>query len=546
MTGRRRTRPVVPERRAALDIERVDDPQPGAPAPVAPVEPFAAAHRIAAAPFASRVELAAGFPDAGAALACAGHLIGVYGGDCVRAHSRDGEWWLTMSVELDHGRSAVHAAGGVLYALVDGRFTRDRGFGRLPTAVGRDAVEPDSLAELAILELLREAGLRPIRGVPRTTATLLLPARVATGAMRRALDIGLAVSFQPVRLAPLFGDAGAPADGHPVARVDLSAPDGVISPTLLDAFGRLPLTLVARQGGPDRNVLLQHRRASPMPDAHLAALVEEGGSWVLADAAFGCWRLTELAGPQDAADLVMAGPGYRLRDVGPPAAAGETLVPPVVRVVADRAANRRSDAMLLTDAELGGLAALLEGHPLADLAEIVHGDTWHLVLAPGGLLETFPIGQPLTCIGPGLLYIGRGRRLSPELPPAARRRLFTTDPEHAIVLLGDRGLRFRIGERRPVWSLWAVSGPPMETQLPADTALALAALDPRPLVRRMPTVPWRRPAGDAAHDSQDELLRQAIAAEAAGDLVAAAELHRRRGDPYRAGTLYERAAEQGM
>nr|BFE75667.1 hypothetical protein GCM10020092_089680 [Actinoplanes digitatis] len=243
---------------------------------------------------------------------------------------------------------------------------------------------------------------------------------------------------------------------------------------------------------------------------------------------------------------MMAGPGYRLRDSGSPAAAGEAPAPPVVRVVADRAANRRSDAMLLTDAELGGLAALLEGHPVADLAEIVYGDTWHLVMAPGGLLETFPVGQPLTCIGPGLLYIGRGRRLSPELPPAARRRIFATDPEHAIVLLGDRGLRFRLGERRPVWSLWAVSGPPMETQLPGDTVAALAALDPQPPVRRLPAGPWRRLARDAGHDTPDELLRQALVAEAAGDLVAAAELHRRRGDPYRAGTLYERAAEQGL
>ncbi|MER7282449.1 hypothetical protein ABT369_49260 [Dactylosporangium sp. NPDC000244] len=551
MTGRRRRGnppenppPARRDRRPALDIERIAEPARQAaerPSPDAPKPP--PGRRPAPVPAPRRSEIFARFGTASAALGCAGRLVGAHRDGDVRAYTRADEWWLHASVELDLARSVVHATGGTLFVLVEGRFVRDRGFGQHPSAGPADAVEPSTLLECPLLDLVRAAGLHPVRSHPAQSSTLILPGAVTADAVRRALDAGLNVRHQPVRLRPLWGEATAASPAN--VRLDLTAAQGAIAPTLLQAFARLPVTLVARACGREGNLLLQHSRATPMPDQHLAALVGEDRLWVLADAAFGCWWLEPLAPAEDATGLVMTAPGFHLRDqTAPPARLDETSTSPTVRVIADPAANRRCDALLLDDAELGELRLLLEGHPLAELALIVPGADAHLMLAPGGLLETFAVGRPLTCIGPGLLYIGRGRRLDPDLPPTARRRLFAPDPGHAVVLLGDRGLRFRLDEQRPVWTLWASAGPPIVEQLPNATVAALRDLDPQPQAPR-PQTPFRRLLDRMATPIPvEELLQQALAAEAAGDLPTAAELHRRRGDAYRAGELYERAAER--
>jgi hypothetical protein len=216
-----------------------------------------------------------------------------------------------------------------------------------------------------------------------------------------------------------------------------------------------------------------------------------------------------------------------------------------VRLTPARLPGQRVDATLLHDTDLANLALLLETHPLADTAVIVPGRDLHLLLAAGGTLEDLAIGEALTCVGPGPLYVPLGRRLSPRLPPSARRQLFAPDEHHAVVVLDGQAVRFLLDHRRPVWTLWAGDGPAIDTQLPnrtIGTLLELASREPQ----AAPTAPepqWRansRPERAAP----DAWRGEALAAELAGELVRAAELHRRHQEPLRAAHLFERAAEE--
>src|SRR5262249_49552624 len=121
------------------------------------------------------------------------------------------------------------------------------------------------------------------------------------------------------------------------------------------------------------------------------------------------------------------------------------------------------------------------GHPLAETALIVRGRNRHLLLAPGGLIERIPVGEPLYCWGPGPLYLPIGYRARPHLPEHARRALFPVDEHSAIVLLTDAALRFELDRREPVWMLWVGAAPTVDIELApgtVDILETLGAADP--------------------------------------------------------------------
>jgi hypothetical protein len=387
--------------------------------------------------------------------------------------------------------------------------------------------------------------LRSVRATPLHTAVLLTPGYAASNAVRRGLELGLEVSYRTVRLRPLFPDVDGPdpVASSVVVEVILHSGAEPISASLLNALARYPLAAVFRTIGDD--LLIQHRLAAPLPDQQLAALAD-GGNWVIADAAFGCWLREPLGEPSPGTGLVKVDDGYELVSQSP-LSPDEAPAATEIRLVPARLPRQRVDATLLDDADLPNIALLLEHHPLADIAVIVPGRDRHLLLAAGGTLEDLGVGEPLACVGPGPLYVPVGRRLSPRLPGSARRALFTPDEHHAIVILDRQALRFEIDRRRPVWTLWSGLGPEVDTQLPGRSRGVLAELAQREPAVAAPaaaTPPrwWSRsrPAAVPATSWRDE----AFAAEQAGDLVRSAELHRRNQEPLRAAHLFERAAQE--
>jgi hypothetical protein len=206
---------------------------------------------------------------------------------------------------------------------------------------------------------------------------------------------------------------------------------------------------------------------------------------------------------------------------------------------------------LLDDADLASLPLLLAGEPLADTAFLVRGTAdRHLLSAPGGLLTELGLGDPLTCIGPGGIYLPVGYVLDPPLGPAARAALFEPSGSVAQVMLRDARLSFDLDTGEPVWRLWAGPLPVLDPQLPrsalADLAEAALELDgpvpPAPRRRSSLTRPFRRPA-DA--EQEGAVWRdQAYQAERNRDYVTAAQLYARHNEPLRAARMWEREAEE--
>ncbi len=472
------------------------------------------------------------------------------------------------------------------------------------------------LRPVSVVEVVRTAGLHPVAAGPSAEAVVLVPGSQAGGVVQRALELGLDVWYRPVRLVPLFDDtarsgtatgtgpgaavepswsaaggriiielrlsvtdprvswaygrsAGAPSPASTASSTSASARGEPLPASLLTALDHDPFVLACRVTG--GTLLVQHAMASALPDPLLADLVD-AGTWVLADASFGCWRLVGLGAPADAATLVRLADDYPLETPDPTtsavdgtslAAAGASprLAGRPVAIVPGRTGEADTDAALLDDDDLAAVPLLLEGHPLAETAFVVRGRDRHLLLAPGGLLERLPVGEPLYCLGPGPLFLPVGYRTRPRLPPSARRALFGAGDDIAVVALPDRAVAFDLRTRHPVWTLWAGPGPQLDLQLPPEIEAALADVDaqvaPRPPEPGGDPVPqpsadgrqrarglWKRLRNHApeAPSAPRTWLDDALDAEFADDWARAAELHERNGDPLRAAHLYERAA----
>ncbi|GAA3250432.1 hypothetical protein ACFO1B_40140 [Dactylosporangium siamense] len=513
-------------------------------------------------PVAPTLRCAGRFPSAVTALRCVGELTST-GAEHAAAVHRDGDaWWVVAEGRLDLWRSIAGFTGGRGHVEVGGWLVPDRGFGAAPAAHTPGAVELATLRQVPLLDLVHAAGLVPARPAPQREAAVLTPPPVAPTLIRRALDLGVAVTHRNVRLTPLFeadlpGAAVRPdADGgEVVVELRLRAQSDTLPAALLIAASRQPLTLVCRSAGEGGRLLVQRGLATPVDDDRLAAALGDGDR-VLADAAFGCRRLTPLTGFTDSTATVRLAKDFRLRAV-PGHSASEatsgTTVETVTKIGLAPVAThgRRVDAALLDDGDLPNIALLLQGHPLADVAFVVVGERGgrHLLAAPGGLLQDLGIGEPLAAVGPGPLYLPLGRRLTPHVPASARHRLFGADAEHAVVFFGDgEALRFPLAARRPVWTLWLGDPPKVLPAVPAATGTALAAMqgEQEPAAAPRPTRrPWpvQRQSAAASADP-DQWRAEAHTAELAGDLVRAAELYQRHHEPLRAAHLFERAARE--
>ncbi|WIM99410.1 hypothetical protein ACTOB_003061 [Actinoplanes oblitus] len=498
------------------------------------------------------------FGTAAGALAFLGELLALTPRETITvlAHRESRSFWISAPVDLAVCRELVLAAGGQPQVDTGDRFVRDRGFGPPPAHSGPGTGPARAgLTPVPPLTVVRLAGLQPATRHPLRQAVVLMPGAEVASAVRRGLDLELELRHRPVTLRPLFPADDAVPGVTAMIEVRVSAPHGHLPPSYLSGLMRRPLTVVCRSGGADAEVLIQYDLAAPIPDERLAALVEDDAH-VLADASFGCWRLTP-AGTGFAPSDSLA----RLRDaprlVSPPLSGDHTAIEaPEVHVLPTRTAGpQRVDAILLDDQDLEFLPLLLDGHPLAEVATVVPGRDRHLLTAAGGVLDRLPVGAPLVCAGPGLLYLPLGHRMSPRLPPAARTELFEVDDRHAVVVLPDAVLRFDLARRRPSWELWVGEPPEFDLQLPGSVTATLDSLTPkkpaRPAPRRAEGAavlrPLRRGWGRITRDSgapRRTWRDDALDLEIAGDLARAAEMHRLHGDPLRAANLFERAARQ--
>ncbi|WUI02593.1 hypothetical protein OHR68_12555 [Spirillospora sp. NBC_00431] len=520
----------------------------GAPPPPRPEPARRPRERRAPAAPAPSSRLVARFPTAAAALMFAGQLHSAEDLPRVRCLRGESGWWVSANLGLEAARDAALSCGGLVHVELGGLLVPDRGWGDAPAAGTGPAVR--SLDEVPLVELVRTAGLARRPPAPVSEVTLLLPGTQLPGTVRRSLDLDLSVVYQRAELTPLFtGGAGRPAFA-----VTLRATEGGLPAALIGALERDPFVVVCRRVS--ERLLVQHRHESPLADHALSALVDEG-VWVLAVDGHGCQRLALHGEPQPGTAFVRLGTEQPLSDQRPgddwPDVVPE---PPTITVVPARTRGLPVDAVLLTDEALAALPLVLEGHPLAETAQLVQGRDRHLLTAPGGVLEDLPVGEVLYCLGPGQLFLPLGHRLMPRLPSAARGSLFPAGDGQAIVLTAAECLGFDLTTRTPVWTLWAGPVPRVDPQVPADVIGRLQEIDheliPAPQSQRRRTRsqvqpgprPYRpRRVVPIPHRSRP-WHEEAYTLELAGELRRAAELHARNNQPLQAARLYERAAEE--
>ena len=534
-------------------------PLPTGPGPVEPEEPPPAPPPAPAPPPPREpevVDVLARFGTAARALGFAEQVMQsaqLNGVQCYR-NDADQSWWIQVRRTLGSAREMAGLGDAELYVRSGNEHVRDRGWGE--AAGGGAPAEIPELAGASLLDLVRVAGLHPASPRPLRDAYVLLPGYLVPGLLERALDLRLQVTYQQVGLAPLFDPDAAPRFCYAV-RISAAA-RATLPETLLAALRDDPFALVCR--GPDQALLIGYGTASPLSDRALARLVALAGdeTWLLAGPPDGCARVTWIDQPLDAANFVQRAAAHELLDLDGSQPYSQSLAPR--RPAEPRAltlvpvTTRHSvsvDAVLLDDADLDCLPLLLAGDPLADIAFLVRGAGRHLLSAPGGLLTELGVGRPLTCIGPGSLYLPIGYRLDPPVGPSARAALFEPEPSIAQVVLPDSRLGYRLAAAVPVWSLWAGPMPALDLQLPrsARADLEQVAEDvgepPRPRAADWPSIrsALRRPVTPPPQDPS-EWRRQAQQAELDQDYVAAAQLYARHNEPLRAARMWERDAEE--
>lgn len=550
---------VSPEPPPRADWPPATAPDPPLPEPPAPDPAPAGKPRL--------VDVLGRFTAAARALAFAEQvtLAQPDGADCYQGG--DGGWWVAARLPLGPAREMAGLGGGTLYVATAGGFAVDRGWGDEPA--GGQAARLPELTRVTLVDLVQVAGLHPVPVTPLRAACVLVPGHLVRGVVERALDLGLRATYQLVTLDPLFA-ADRPGAGRasyavwltaqPVVRQPGARPSGAtaeaLPAALLSALADDPFALVCRPV--DRTLLIGYGHGSPLSDGALARLVAATGdeTWLLAPPPDGCARVTPVGTPLDAADLVDLDAAHRLLDVGtdqlhaePPGARGPEPRP--LTLVPTTAHRAPVDAVLLDDADLDCLPLLLAGDPLADAALLIRGAGRHLLTAPGGLLTELPVGEPLTCIGPGSVYLPLGFRLDPPVGPSARAVLFKPDRRVAQVVLRDIRLGYDLETAEPLWRLWAGTVPDLDLQLGreelADLDSAAAQIgDPpraedrsRSLIGRLTTRPRPDPEPEPGAWRQ-----QAYLAERAGDYAVAAQLYARHNEPLRAARMWEREARE--
>jgi hypothetical protein len=457
--------------------------------------------------------------------------------------SPDGtHWWGEVELPWDQAAELVWSTGGVPFAWEDGNW-RLVVPGGGPTDDHAGTIPPpgDDWPATGLAELL--AGVSAAAGPTIATSesvAVVAPGAIARWVVRRALSAGLTATVRPVDSGPLYGDG-------PVARrllARLSAARGTVPAALLTAISRLPATTVARTfGGPEGRLFVDVRCHLPLAASQFDEMIPADEAWVLSAPDTGHVRLVLAGAEADAAGLLLAPAGAP----APAVALSPDPVPPrpiPVRLV--RSPGRRPDrpdAVLVDDAQLEWLRAFLPTSPAAELGFLLPGPGHHLLTAPGGLPASVPFGVPMTCVGPGGLYVEAGFGFSPPLPPAARRAAFEVGGTRVVAVTRDGAFAFDPEQVVPAWSLWL--GKPTEVRTgmsPLGQAVLRAVADSirqaeRDRAKAEP--PERR---TTAAPDRSELLREAERLEFAGQWAEGAVLLEQAGEYLQAARLYERAA----
>ncbi len=518
------------------------------------------------------------FAHAQAALSFLGAIAGAE--LAVEARARrgpSGRWWIEVPAEWSGAAALAANVGGTPFAGSGFLWVQIPADGSAPEIpvkkyqARKDAVAlhgPQGIEQLKVkdwpesglADLLLATRLRPARLSNLNQVAVAAPGVLARTVLRRALELGFDVRVAVAEQEPL---AGGPRSA--ISWLRISWRQKRIPEAFLHSLTRLPFVAVARPAGLNHSddagrsgLLVDIRHAVPLSSSLVAALVPKGEQWLLGGPEVGHWRIRVLGRAGDAAEMIQA-------PTGPDAAALSPVLPESphhteieLRLVPRRPLPGHPDGLLVDDHELGWTQDLLMGKPLAESVFLAFGPGRHLLLAPGGLLESMPFGIPLRRIDSGGLLVQEGRALFPPLPEAARAHAFPCDAEELIALTvgaaeGDlHAIRFRLDQLVPIWQLWIGEPPPVESGVSSEVARKVQALAEalRPPEKTQslwdrvaPIIPM--PDRKRKQVDRDQLLRKALALEHAGRYAEAAQRMEKIGELAAAGRLYERAAGEG-
>ena len=450
--------------------------------------------------------LLASFPTPRAVLAFIDSL-----GDCgaVRCHAApDGSWWVLAAVDPDQNAELAFAYGG----SVEGDPSR---LGAWPAVLpARLAAEHPAPAE-------PPGRLRVVH--------VLTGGPIAHRVLLRCLATGANVSFHPVSHRPLSGR-------NPTAalriRVSALADTGLPVRTLagLDA---LPGTRLFRPCDPAQRLLVDLRHRLLLPEAVVAEAVPETETWLVGGPGFGVRALFAPADYQDA--TVLLAPASRTAPP-PTTAPPSSLQPVAVRVVPDDRAPLRTDARLLTDAQLALLRGYLTYRRVAEDGLLLLGPGHHLLVEPAGLVQNVPFGRRMRKPGAAALFVEAGCELSPPLPPSAHRSVFGLDDGRTVAVWRTGSAAFRPEHGIPVWTQWLTEPPDVRAGLSQAAMNLLAGLE----ALGRPTLP---PAAEPAPEPQPA---EAARLELQGRFAEAARILQDAGQWLKAAHLWQLAAEHEL
>jgi hypothetical protein len=396
-----------------------------------------------------------------------------------------------------------------------------------------------------LVDLLAVTALRPARLPSCATLDVVVPGVLGRWVLRRVLALNIKVGLVPVMRQPLRG--GSEESGALLLR--LTAQRGSIPLSLLRALTDLPYVLVAQSVGPGtRRLLVDVRHRLPlMTEAWVADLLPRDQIWMLGGPDIGHWRLRLLSDEVDGSDF-LEGPSLPVDSITADSnSQWPGRVP--VKLIAQRSGHARVDGVLVDEVELNWLRSLLMARPADESLFLLPGAGHYLVLAPGGLAGTLPLGIALEHLGPGGLYIEKKLKFHPPLPEAARQQLFHLTERRVVAVVSKGAYAFDRRRLVPAWTLWVGEAPPVQEGLSpsgkrllarfSDTVRQAVDREVAALAKQQPAVLPKSPV-----NRRLRWLAEAQQAELAGDWLRAAELLEAAGELVRAGRLYERVAAQ--
>jgi len=537
--------PPVTARRVAPAAATPSAPPP--PRPPAPLDENVTAPAPVTTPKKKRKKTVAAdrvggqFRTPAALLAFAGALTPEQFSVSYNLRRGDG-WWAEFPLAPEATANLILAAGGTPFGWADPVWIPLGPSGAPSSVSARNPLDVSAWKTVTLIETLVSAGLRSVSYAPAMNLVVIIPGGLAAFVLRRTMAAGVSVTITPAKCRSLGGGKSSGAKIWSVLLLRLHS-ERPIPASLVYALSGQPYTLVGVQHGQETTrLLVDVRLRPPVPSHLLLPLIPQDETWVLGTPDVGHWVLETSGAEIDGATLLVCEQNFVTPDL--PATAPVLPKPIAVQLIRSPG-TVRLDAVLLDDSELNWLRGFLMTCPLGEVGFLLPGPGAHLLMAPGGLAMTLPFGIPLTCIGPGGLYIETGTTFYPPLPAGARRERFGLDAATVVAVTGQHAFRFRMDSLVPVWSLWVGEAPAVSDVMPAPSARYIEALASRMKTPAKPLKAEEKPAREGVPGGSIDrpaLLVEAARLELAGNLRRAAELLEQANEPGRAGRLYERAA----